>query len=274
MEFERGTQLKGYIQREVKEKQIHSNYGYTYYFCRNFLERLFAEAPDTFVLKGSFSQFTNLGKPIRPLTDMDIVTPGNIGEANDAVLSLVNSDNLLKYEIKQKFVTTNATINYRFLCKFDKIERVISMDLRKQDDLLQMKKELPIYFSKDRSFDVNAITLEEHFANKLYIALLNLKLNEKLGKDFRRFKDFYDIHGILSNGNLDENLVRYFLTERIRTDQFLSGYKFDGNLFTKEFINTYSEEFEEDSKKYGFDPNVKFSDVIDVTNEAITKLKR
>ena len=47
---------------------------------------------------------------------MDIVTPGNIGEANDAVLSLVNSDNLLKYEIKQKFVTTNATINYRFLC--------------------------------------------------------------------------------------------------------------------------------------------------------------
>lgn len=39
-DFERGTQLKGYMQRETKEHNISSNYGYTYYFCRKFLERL------------------------------------------------------------------------------------------------------------------------------------------------------------------------------------------------------------------------------------------
>lgn len=273
MDFEKGTQLKGYIQREIKNNPMHSNYGYNYYFCRNFLQRLF-DTNDKFILKGSISQFTNLRTLIRPITDIDIVTPDNIEQANNTILSLTTSNDKISYKIKQKFVTTNATINYRIICKLDNIEHLITIDLRKENELEKQTKELPTLFSKDNSFNINTISLEEHLSNKLYISILNLQLNQKLGKEFRRFKDFYDIYKIMSLGNIDEKKVSDFLQHKIKQDQFLDEYSLQGNLFTKAFIDENQKTWELNKQAYEFDKNTSFEQAVEVTNETIIKTRK
>lgn len=272
MDFEKGSQLKGYIQREVKNQQIHSNYGYTYYFCRHFLEQLFNNS-QKFVLKGSFSQFTNLGRINRPLTDIDMAVLNDMEAANNMIIGLTTQTEKIKYTIKQQFITTNATINYRLLCELDNIQHLITVDLRKENNLDIVTKPLPKLFSKDQNFSVDSISLEEHLANKIYIALLNLQLNLKLGKQFRRIKDFYDIHTILSLGNFDEKRVSELLNMRIKSDDFLNSYSLYGNLFNSNFIIDQQKAWDEDAKKYNFQDNVSFQTTVDETNDLISKIK-
>ena len=273
MDFEKGTQLKGYIQREIKNVPMHSNYGYNYYFCRKFLERLYENNPETFVLKGSFSQFVNLGKIARPITDIDMATSVHMEEANDMILSLISSNKSIKFIEKQKFVTTNATINYRLLCKLDNIEHLITVDLRKEEQNSFQSKDMPLLFSKDKAFKTNVISIEEHLANKIYIAFLNLQLNLKLGKEFRRFKDFYDIYNILALGNIDIEKLSTFLYKKISSDNFLNQYDLNGNLFSTKFVTDNIKTWEDDAKKYEFKNAVTFKETLDVTNEIISKIK-
>ena len=273
MEVEKGTQLKEYIKREVKENKIHSNYGYTYYFCRSFLESLYAEEPEKYILKGSFSQFANTGKLIRPLTDIDIAVDSDIEDANYKVCNLSSLNRKITYKIQQSFITKNATINYRIMCGFDNIQHLITLDLRKQTEIDKAKKDLPKLFSKDNSFPTNTITLEEHLATKIYITLLGLHLNIKLGKEFRRFKDFYDIHGLLAQGNIDENKLSYLLENKIKNNDFLNEYSMKGNLFTKNFITENNSIWENESKKYGFLDNISLEETVESTNDYISRMK-
>ncbi|NLD78993.1 MAG: nucleotidyl transferase AbiEii/AbiGii toxin family protein [Mollicutes bacterium] len=272
MEFEKGSQLKGYIQKEIKDQKIHSNYGYTYYFCRKFLEQLFNNSQN-FVLKGSFSQFANLGKISRPLTDIDMAVLSDMEFANNMIISLTSHTDIIKYTIKQQFITTNATINYRLLCELDNIQHLITIDLRKENDLDIVNKPLPKLFSKDQSFSVGAISLEEHLANKLYIALLNLELNLKLGKEFRRIKDFYDIHTILSYGSFDERKVSELLNLRIKSDEFLNSYSLLGNLFDKEFLLDQQDSWNVNSQKYNFQDQVAFQETVEETNDLLSRMR-
>lgn len=272
MDFERGNQLKGYIQREIKEQPMHSNYGYNYYFCRNFLERLFGEVDKSpFVLRGSFSQLTTLGKYTRPLTDIDIITYDHLKSSTKQIEQILGKKYPIKYQIKQQFVTTNSTINYRILCSFDNIQHLITMDLHKDIIDERTRKEMPIVFSKDRVFDVNTSTLEEHLANKFYVAFMNLQLNQELGKVFRRFKDFYDIYAILSLGNVDEKRVMELLKERIVHDDFLHSYELKDNLFDQQFVSQNLANWEVERQKYEFKKEVDFQDATKMANEFIEK---
>ncbi len=273
-DFERGTQLKGYMQRETKGHDISSNYGYTYYFCRNFLEKLYGEDPKRFILKGSFSQFANLGVLKRPITDIDVVTDGNIEKANDIIIKLTNTNDKTKYSIKQSFVTTNATINYRILCNFDNIQHLITMDLRKEENLETINIPLVKVFGKDREFNTNSITLEEHLANKIYVSLLNLQLHSKLGKEFRRFKDFYDIYWMLSLGDINEDKLSSKLTYKVKNDSFLKEYDLNGALFSKQFIRENRNLWDEDAKNYQFNESVTFDEATYATNEIISKIRK
>ncbi len=271
--FERGNQLKGYIQREVKKTPMHSNYAYNYYFCRSFLERLYNNG-EKFILKGSFSQFANLKKFTRPITDIDIVTFENLKDAKDMIDHTLSEDGKIKFVLKQRFETTNSTINYRVLCIFDTIQHLINFDLRKEEILDFEKMELPILFSKDKSFDVNSISLEEHLSNKLYICFLNLQLYNKTGKQFRRFKDFYDIYSILKYGDIDIDKTKDLLNHRVINDDLLSSYQFDDKYFNKEFVETNKALWVNDSKKYEFKSDVMFEEAVELTNEIILGSKR
>ncbi len=274
MEINTGNQLKGYIQREIKEHSMHSNYGFNYFFCRSFLERLYHEHENFFILRGSFSQFTNIGEIKRPLTDIDLITFNYIGEGRDRIESTINdSDGPIRFKIKNKFVTTNSTINYRILCHFDQIQNLISVDFKKQEEYQPLKKEMPILFSKDKPFDVNVTSLERALALKLYVVLLNFYLNKVLGKESRRLKDFYDIYTLMGQQNIDMNQVKIILEGFIQKDEFLKDFKLSDNIFDPHFIETNLGNWNEEKKKYGFTSDISLSDAVSVAEETIKHLR-
>lgn len=267
--FETGNQLKGYIQRETKENNISSNYGYNYYFTRKFLEKLYSNNSHKFVLKGSYSQFNSLEKINRPLTDVDIVTFDKMEYADDNIEEIINSNDKVKFKILNKFTTTNATLNYKILCDFDGKTSRISVDLKREYQDEYITKPLPKLFSKDQKFDVNSITLEEHLANKLYIVLLHIKLYYVLSREFRRFKDFYDIHSILGMGIFDERKVIYLLNEKIKNDEFLRDYELQTNLFSNILTPQNEEKWLSDKKTYEYFENLSLKKLVETTSDFI-----
>lgn len=271
MEFKDGNQLKVYIQKERKETPMNSEYAYKYFFFRNFLKRLYENDLERFVLKGSFSQFATLKKFTRPLTDIDIITFGSVESATDVVDKILLGSDKIKFDVKQKFVTTNATINYRILCNFDKINHLITIDLRKEKMFETEITKLPELFSKDKEFDVNTSTLEEHLSRKLYITFLNYKLHTMLGKEFRRFKDLFDIHSIMEKGNVDFLKVIELTKERIKEDEFLRDYDLRGRLIETDFVKDNKGNWLNDSKRYEFDKNVTFEKAVEVTNDLLSR---
>lgn len=266
-----GNQLKGYIQRESKNINIHSNYAYNYYFSRVFLEKLYNNEKMKLVLKRSYSQFIKLGNIYRPLTDINIITFDKMEDAKDQIDQVINQNNDIRFKIINTFTTTNATLNYKILCDFDGKTGRISMDLKRDEILDFSDAKMPVLFSKDKTFDTQAISIEEHLASKLYVVLLHLKLYSVLSREFRRFKDFFDIHTILGTANIDEYKVMKILERKIRQDEFLRDYELDGPLFKKGFVENNQNSWNKDKKDLQFLSDTSFEDAVDLTNEFISR---
>lgn len=271
--IETGNQLKGYIQRETNKYKINSNYGYNYFFTRAFIEKIYHNISMKLVLKGSYSQFIRLGKIERPLTDMDIITYNRIEDAKEQIDDIINNnDNSnIKFKILNQFTTTNATLNYKILCDFDGKTGRISLDLKREEILDYSPAPMPLLFTKDKTFITQSISIEEHLASKLYIVLLHMKLYTVLSRNFRRLKDFFDIHTILGSGNIDEHKVFEILEKRIKEDEFLRDYELQGPLFKQSFIEDNKNNWEIDKKKYQFLTPTTFNDAVEVTNDFIKK---
>ena len=269
--IETGNQLKGYIQRETNNLNINSNYGYNYYFTRAFLENLYNNIKMKLVLKGSYAQFVRLEKINRPLTDIDIITFDRIENAKQEIDNIINNTSNIKFKIINQFTTTNATLNYKILCDFDGKTGRISLDLKREEVLDYSQAKMPILFSKDQPFNTKSISIEEHLASKLYVILLHLKLHTVLAREFRRLKDFFDIHTILGSSNIDEYKVISILKRKIKQDEFLRDYELDGPLFKKDFIEENKSNWENDKKKYQFLNDTTIDEAVDVTNEFINK---
>ncbi|MDD2208033.1 MAG: nucleotidyl transferase AbiEii/AbiGii toxin family protein [Bacilli bacterium] len=270
--IETGNQLKGYIQRESKKFKISSNYGYNYYFTRVFLEELYKKNHN-YILKGSIAQFTRLAKLERPITDIDLITCGKISDAKDIIDEVISNTNIIKFKILNQFTTTNATINYKILCDFDGKTGRISLDFKKDNSIDFSEVEMPNYFSKDKSFLTLSSSIEEHLASKLYVILLHLKLYSELSREFRRFKDFFDVHTILGSANIDQVKVIEILQRKIKEDEFLRDYELYGPLFKSDFIKDNQNNWDNDKKKYQFLTDTEFKDAVEVTNEYISKNK-
>ncbi|NLC48233.1 MAG: nucleotidyl transferase AbiEii/AbiGii toxin family protein, partial [Tenericutes bacterium] len=263
--------LKGYIQREIKNYNISSNCGYNYYFNRVFLEKLYSKEKMKLVLKGSFSQFARLGKIERPLTDIDIITFGKIQDAKEHIDEVLKSDGLVKFRILNNFTTTNATLNYKILCDFDGKTGRISVDLKREEMPYYSDATMPVLFSEDKEFKTIATSIEEHLASKLYVVLLHLKLSNVLSRDFRRFKDFFDIHTILGSAVIDEKKVMKILKKKIKQDEFLRDYDLYGPLFQNNFIEDNKNNWEADKNKYQFLTDTTFEEAVETTNDLISK---
>lgn len=268
--FETGNKLKGYIQKESKEQGIHTNYGYNYYFSRYFLNMLYNNT-SKFILKGSYSSFANLKTINRPLTDIDIVTFHNLSVGTELVEETLNTKSDINFRILNQFKTTNSTINYKVLASFDDKEGRISIDLKKEEALDISTKELPKLFSKDIPFDTQTISIEEHLASKIYVVLLHLKLNKELNKQFRRFKDLFDIHFILGRYDIDFDLTLELLKHKIKEDKYLNIYDLYFPYIDDDFIKNNQNIWDEDQKKLGFLDNSTFKESLDSYNEFIHK---
>ena len=210
MEFENSHKLKGYLESESKRLNIHSNYAYTYYFIRKFLEILYREHSDIFMVKGSISRMAHTLKLTRAITDADLASNIDLIDASYILEKTVKkNDDEIKFSIKNRFTTTNNTINFKILCNYGHIQQLIKMDLKHQESCDMVKKELPVIMKKDISFDISTYPLEMHIATKLYILLRNTDKTISISKERRRLKDFYDLHFLLQTNYNEELLCKY-----------------------------------------------------------------
>lgn len=275
MEFSNSNKLKGYIKKESMEYNIHSNYAYNYYFTRYFLECLtqLDLNDQSFILAGSVSQFCNLKTLVRPITDIDIVCFREAKHFEEKIQKVINHDNSVQFEVKNKFTTPNETTNYRIMCKFDNIQHLIKIDFKRDviNDRIIPNNTMPNYFSKDKPFEIATVSLEEHMANKLYIILLNLYLYKLENKEFRRYKDFYDIYNILSRGSIDSDRTIELLNYKIQKDGLLSKFSFNDSIITSNFVSENQKHWDDDKNKLEFKDDVTFNDTVEVYRGIIKK---
>lgn len=270
MEFENSNKLKGYLNNEAKRLNIHSNYTHTYYFLRSFLERLIKNNQEIFVLKGSLSQLANTNNFIRPITDLDIVSNLDLQDSAEIIQTTINQGDDIKYRLKEKFITTNNTANFKILCNFGSLEHLIKIDLKKEIPFTNINNTLPIIFSKDHEISTRTITLEQHIANKIYIVLKNVGLYVTDNKNIRRYKDFYDLYFLLQTPNYDNQLVNELLEKNMAKYGKLDCSPQVLNKFNEEFIAENNMAYLESKKLYGF-KDISFETLINGSKNEILK---
>ena len=269
MEFENGNKLKGYLANESKRLNIHNNYAYTFYFIRKFLERLYRENGDIFNVKGSICQLSHTLKLTRAITDMDLVS--NLDTIDSSYLiekGIRNNDDPIKFRIKDRFTTTNDTINFKIICNFDHIQHMIKLDLKKEKSYDYVRKTLPIVLKRDVEFDISTVPLEKHIATKLCILLRNADKSVSLSKETRRLKDFYDLHFLLQTNYNDELVCKYF--KQICEERNINLNNIELDLLNNDFINNNQDLFLSDKKRYGFQ-EISFESLVDETKQELGK---
>lgn len=270
MEFENSNKLKGYLNNESKRLNIHCNYAYTYYFLRSFLERLLKNNQETFVLKGSTSQLASTHNFIRPITDLDIISYLDLQDSAEVIQTTIAHSDDIKFSLKEKFITTNDTANFRILCNFGAIEHLIKIDLKKETPFTNVNGNLPIIFSKDKQLPVRTITIEQHIANKIYIILKNMNLYIEDNKAIRRFKDFYDLHFLLQSDKYDNQLVNELLEKNM---QKYGNLKYGPNIlnkFNENFIKENNDTYLAHKKQFGFQ-EISLETLIDSSKDEILR---
>ncbi len=251
MEIKHVSQLKGYMRQETKALKINSISGYTYYFCRQFLERLYKTTPDYFVLAGSFAQFAYTGVT-RPLTDIDACSK-TVEEGLDLIRLAIDDSKRdpISFSLKEIFITTNDTACLRILCNFEHMQHAIGLDIKAEPYYSLNRRQLPVLFSQDKPVEVNVISLEEHMARKLMSVCIRLQLY-KNGKKFKRFKDFYDIDDMVKHSNLDmDEVIRYaaLFNEKEQIN-------IEPEILDEDFMVKNQSIWEAEAKEYQFkDPN-------------------
>jgi hypothetical protein len=262
MEFENSNKLKGYLSGEAKRLQVHSNKIYTMYFIRRFLEKLYRNDKDNFVIKGSVSQLANMKTFTRPLTDIDAVSPMDLTDSSYALEKIINiQDDPIKYKFIQKFITTRDTACIRILCSFDKIQHTISFDLKRDESIHFVTGNLPTILRKDNALVINHITAEQNIANKMYVILKNAELNNKINKQMRRFKDFYDLYNLIEYSKFDINLVKQYFEENVQKYGEIDLKNVDLDLLGEDFVADNQVAFDEDRIKYAFLKDMSFEDL-------------
>ena len=270
MEFENSNKLKGYLSNESKRLNIHSNYAYTYYFIRKFLEMLYREHSDVFMVKGSISQMAHTMKMTRAITDADLASSVELIDSAYILEKTVHhNDDDIKFKIKDKFTTTNNTINFKILCNFGHIQHLIKMDLKHQAPCDMVTKPLPIIMKKDTTYDIKTYPLEMHIATKLYILLRNADKSLTISKETRRLKDFYDLHFLLQTNYNEEKLCKYF-DEICKQRNDVNLDLVDLELLDKKFIENNQELYDSDKQRYGFN-DLEFGDLVYEAKDELSK---
>lgn len=270
MEFENGNKLKGYLANESKRLNIHSNYSYTYYFIRKFLQKLYRNNPDVFTVKGSIAQLANTVRLTRAITDVDLTSGIDLIDSSYLIeKTTYDEEDPIKFKIKNRFTTTNNTINFKILCNFDYIQHLIKIDLKldKSNDIV--KKEMPIVMKKDVKFDINTVPLEKHIATKLYILLRNTDKSIVISKETRRLKDFYDLHFLLQTKFSEELVCKYF-DEICKERNDIDLNQVDLDLLDKRFVDKNQDLYNQDKARYGFN-DLEFSDLVNETKDELVK---
>ena len=279
MEFTNSNQLKSYLKKESNRTGISLVNCYNTFFARNLLQRISGLSYGQVIVKGSFSQMVHLGKMVRPVTDIDLVS--TTLDKNEALIVLFRAmytedeKDIIYDLVTTPKITKTGVIKLRTVAKFDKIRHAMNIDFNPISyGVLEIQyKDVPRIFIDDKRFYVNTPSHEEHLAEKLCIVSESVKpdvLNT-------RIKDFYDIYK-LHGGDYDIDKFSYYYRMLLTKRGKISPEIVSSDYMNKTFIDNHRDLWNAMSKKYEFlDKNVTIDEAVyytkGVLNEQIQKLR-
>lgn len=279
MNFTNSNQIKSYLKKESEQTGISLVNCYNTFFARNLLQRISELSYGQLIVKGSFSQMVHLGKMIRPVTDIDLVS--TTMDKNEALIVLFSAmysenENDIIYDLSTYPKTTKTgIIKIKTVAKFDKICHPMTIDFNPiSKGVLEIQyKDVPRVFIEDKRFYINTPSHEEHLAEKLCI------ISESIKPDVlnTRIKDFYDIYK-LHGGNYDVEKFSYYYGLLLKKRNKISPDIVSCDYLNKEFIDRHRTLWDEMSKKYEFlDKSVNIDEAVyytkGVLSEQIQKMK-
>jgi predicted nucleotidyltransferase component of viral defense system len=252
MENLNDEKLKSFLKKESKRLGISVNNVYNTYFSRILLNNISNHNEhNEVIVKGSFAQLVQLGKIVRPITDIDLASKE---PHHDPLLILINAmcdeTNDVDYILRGKPFTTNTgIIKIPISAKYGKISHPIGIDYRENYPFIFKKesKTVPKIFEGDEEYKVIVPSIEEILAEKLYIIIKKNKLYDLN----TRVKDLYDVYQ-LHGGNYDLDLFSYFFEKIIEMSSHVNKDDLTTEFLSKDFVNKYEGEWEHSKKKYEF----------------------
>ncbi len=279
MTFTNSNQIKSYLKKESEQTGITIENCYNTFFARNLLQRISELSYGQLIVKGSFSQMVHLGKMIRPVTDIDLVS--TTLDKNEALIILFRAmytedEKDITYDlVTHPKQTKTGIIKISTVAKFDKIKHAINIDFNPiSKGILEIQyKDVPRVFVEDKRFYINTPSHEEHLAEKLCIVSESVK-TDVLNT---RIKDFYDIYK-LHGGNYDVDKFSYYYRLLLSKRNKIDPNSVSADYMNKEFIDKHRNLWDEMSRKYEFlDKDLTIDEAVyytkGVLNEQIQKLK-
>lgn len=279
MIFTNSNQIKSYLKRESKQTGITIENCYNTFFARKLLQRISELSYGQLIVKGSFSQMVHLGKMIRPVTDIDLVS--TTLDKNEALIILFRAmytedeKDVIYDLVTHPTPTKTGIIKISTVAKFDKIRHAINIDFNPiSNGVLEIQyKEVPRVFVEDKRFYINTPSHEEHLAEKLCIVSESIK-TDVLNT---RIKDFYDIYK-LHGGNYDADKFSYYYRMLLNKRNKIDIDTVSSDYMTRDFIDRHRNLWDQMSKKYEFlDKDLTIDEAVyytkGVLNEQIHKLK-
>ena len=271
MNFSNSDQLKSFLKSEASRLGISVQNAYNTYFARILLERINRISYDELFVKGSFSEFGHVGKLVRPITDIDLVSLSNKEDALQilfyALYEANQKDNVVFELRKPPYQTNTGIIKIPFVANFGRIEHDMSIDYQENSNTIYEKqyKVIKPIFTGDGYFGVCMPTIEEYIAEKLCIVIENNK-SDVLNT---RVKDFYDIWKLLEcpfSPSKVAKIFRKMIIDRQKTDPD----NLDPSFLNNEYILKHQQMWDDISQKYEFlDKSVEFPAAVKRTKQML-----
>lgn len=271
MDFDNYDQFKYFIKSEANRLGISVQNTYNTYFARVILETINKWSNNEVFVKGSFSEYGHVGKLVRPITDVDLVSLEGTDKTLNTIFSALyknNKPNSINFELSKVPYQTNTGI-YKIPIEvhYGKLNHTINIDFQEKSNTIYKTsyRSIKPIFTGDYYFGVWMPTIEEYIAEKLCIVLENNK-SDVLNT---RVKDFYDIWKLLEC-NYNANEVEYFFGKMIVDRKKANIDNLDPSFLNAEYVERHQQIWDDISKKYEFlDKNVVFSNAVRCTKSML-----
>lgn len=271
IQFRNSNQLKSFLKNESVRLNIGIPNTYNTYFSRTFLEAISYQNKGLFLVKGSFSQYVHIGKMVRPITDIDLVSERSNDDVVDFIIESINhlANNQFGFQINSvSKPSPNNVVEVKGQVNFDDIYHPINLDVKGDCNRIYevaYKPVVPI-FKGDETYYINTPSMEEHLAEKLCIIAEMITR----GGIVSRMKDFYDVYQ-LHGGSYDfEKLSMYFY--RMMIDRAIVNlHDVTTEPLTKAFTKEHQLMWEQMKHKYEFLEDISVEEAVFYTRAVLSE---
>ena len=268
--FKNSNQLKSFLKRESERLNISINNVYHTYIARTLLQRMSKYNAANFIVKGSSAEILYLGKLVRAITDIDLVTLSSY-KAQKNLFHFILEDNSFddfKFKLLHKEKQTKTGIHkLTIYASFGTINQPLNVDIEQNyQRLINLERRImPAIFEGDDPFEMYVPSFEEYMAEKLCIIVESRK-EDVLNTRLKDFYDIYQLHGGKYNPEVFTEYFRKMLLSRgkIPLERAMTSY------LNTEFILKHLPLWENTRRKYDFlDKEVELDGVVYYTRAVI-----